>query len=61
MAKKRKAPLKPQSSLEEQAVARYNVNKGAMNAREFRDAITKVTGGIRGVPTQAEQWNRWSP
>jgi hypothetical protein len=61
MAKKRKAPLTPQSSLEEQAVARYNINKASMNAREFRDAITKVTGGIRGVPSDSQQWNRWSP
>ena len=59
MAKKKPNPLIPASSLEEQAVARYNDNKSKANPRDFRDAITKVTGGIRGVPTNATQWNRW--
>lgn len=59
MAKKKPKPLIPASSLEDQAVARFNDNKSKANPRDFRDAITKVTGGIRGVPTNATQWNRW--
>jgi hypothetical protein len=63
MPKPKKAPLKPQSTLESQAVARFNQNEAeyGRNPRAFRDAITKVTGGVRGVPTQSTQWNRWSP
>ena len=63
MPKKKKAPLKPQSTLESQAVARFNQNESeyGRNPRAFRDAITKVTGGVRGVPTQSTQWNIWSP
>lgn len=53
--------LTPKSDLESQAVARLNVNRSSMRPREFRDAITKVTGGVRGVPSQSTQWNRWSP
>lgn len=57
------ASLKPQSTLQSQAVARFNENEAiyGRNPRTFRDAITKVTGGIRGVPTNSTQWNRWSP
>jgi hypothetical protein len=62
MANKR-PPLKPQSDLQSQAVAKYNENAMAYgtNTRAFRDALTKVTGGIRGVPTNTTQWGRWSP
>lgn len=57
----KKNNLKPQSTLQSQAVARFNENEAKANPRAFRDAITKVTGGIRGVPTNSTQWNRWSP
>lgn len=57
----KKNNLIPKSSLQLQAVARFNENEAKANPREFRDAITKVTGGIRGIPTQSAQWNRWSP
>lgn len=50
---------KPQSTVQTQAVARFVANKSKANPRDFRDAITKVTGGIRGVPTNAMAWNRW--
>jgi len=58
MAKKRNN-LKPATDLESQAIERFNMNRYKADSRAFRDAITKVTGGIRGVPTQAMQWNRW--
>ena len=51
---------KPQSTMQTQAVARYVANKSAAKPRDFRDAITKVTGGIRGVPTEAISQNRWN-
>jgi len=59
MAKKKQVQLKPESTLQSQAVARLNVNESKANPREFRDALTKVTGGVRGVPTNATQWGRW--
>jgi hypothetical protein len=59
----KKNNLQPKSTLQSQAVARYNENAKAYgaNPRAFRDALTKVTGGVRGVPTNTTQWNRWSP
>ena len=57
MAKK-KPQIVPASDLSSQATQRFNLNEKTMGPRQFRDAITKVTGGIRGVPTQATQWNR---
>jgi hypothetical protein len=60
MAKKKKpSNLKPQSTLQSQAVARFNLNEKNTDPRQFRDAVTKVTGGVRGVPTNAMQWDRW--
>jgi hypothetical protein len=59
MPKKKTNNLQPNSSLEQQATARYLQNRAASRPRDFRDAITKVTGGIRGIPTQAAQWDRW--
>ena len=29
--------------------------------REFRDALTRANGALPGIPTQAIQWNRWTP
>lgn len=59
MPPKNKGIPQPQSTLQSQAVARFQVNARSASPRDFRDALTKVTGGIRGVPTQATQWNRW--
>jgi hypothetical protein len=56
---KKKRQITPASDLRSQAVARFNLNEKSMDPRQFRDAITKATGGIRGVPTNATQWNRW--
>jgi hypothetical protein len=58
MAKK-KRQITPASTLQSQAVDRFNSNEAKANPRDFRDALTKVTGGVRGVPTNATQWNRW--
>jgi len=55
----KKNNLQPKSDLQQQAVARYLENRAKANPRDFRDAITKVTGGVRGIPTNAVQWNRW--
>jgi len=55
---KKRVNLQPASTLELQATERFNMNEKTMGPRQFRDAITKVTGGVRGVPTQAVQWNR---
>lgn len=29
--------------------------------RDFRDALTRADGAIKGKDTEALQWNRWSP
>ena len=55
---KKRVNLQPASTLESQATKRFNMNEKTMGPRQFRDALTKVTGGVRGVPTQAVQWNR---
>jgi hypothetical protein len=56
---KKERQIKPASTLQSQAVARFNLNESKANPRDFRDALTKVTGGVRGIPTNAMQWNRW--
>jgi hypothetical protein len=62
MAKKKKRNnLMPNSTVESQAVARFEINRKQMDPRQFRDAVTKASGSVRGIPTNAEQWNRWSP
>lgn len=55
--------LRPKDNLQSDAMIRYNQNAMAYGAnnRDFRDALTKVTGGIRGIPTNTTQWGRWSP
>jgi hypothetical protein len=60
MAKK-KNNLRLARDLESQAIERFNMNQYKADPRAFRDAITKVTGGIRGIPTQTMQWNRIDP
>lgn len=30
-------------------------------SREFRDALTRATGALRGAATNAKQWDRWTP
>jgi hypothetical protein len=39
----------------------YNASAAKMSDRQFRDAVTKVTPAVRGVPTNAIQWGRWTP
>jgi hypothetical protein len=56
---KKKRQIAPASDLRSQALIRFNLNAKSMDHRQFRDAVTKVTGGVRGVPTNASQWNRW--
>ena len=51
----------PKSTLESQSIQRFQINARSASAREFRDAITKVTGGVRGVVTESAQWGRISP
>jgi hypothetical protein len=58
---KKKPQLVPASDMTSQATQRFNLNRESMNPRQFEDAARKVTGGIRGVPSQSLQWNRWAP
>ena len=32
-----------------------------MRDQEFRDALTRATGAIKGEETQAKQWDRYTP
>lgn len=32
-----------------------------MRDREFRDALTRAAGAVRAEPTNAVQWDRWTP
>lgn len=29
--------------------------------REFRDALTRASGAVKGEQTEAMQWDRWTP
>ena len=33
----------------------------AAKSRQFRDALTRASGAIKGSETQAMQWDRWTP
>lgn len=57
---KKRAPLQPVSTLESQAIERFRMNEASMDPRQFRDGLTKVTGGVRGIPTNSIQWDRWA-
>lgn len=59
--KKPKGIPQPYSTLESQSMQRFQANARSASPREFRDAVTKVTGGIRGVVTESTQWGRISP
>jgi len=56
-----KNQLTPASDLQSQARARLTVNRNMLPPTQFRDAITRAAGAIRGVPTQSTQWGRWTP
>lgn len=32
-----------------------------MRDREFRDAITRAAGAVKGMETEAKQWDRYTP
>jgi hypothetical protein len=32
-----------------------------MRDREFRDALTRASGAVKGKETQAKQWDRYTP
>ena len=51
--------LLPVEDLQSQAHARLNVNSKAMSPVQFRDALTRASGAIRGIPTEQMNWNRW--
>ena len=59
--KKPKGIPQPYSTLESQSMQRFQINARSASNRDFREAITKVTGGVRGVVTDSTQWGRWSP
>jgi hypothetical protein len=61
VTKKSKGIPQPYSTLESQSMQRFQINARSASTREFRDAITKVTGGVRGVVTESAQWGRISP
>jgi hypothetical protein len=61
VTKKSKGIPEPYSTLESQSMQRFQINARSASPREFRDAITKVTGGVRGVVTESAQWGRISP
>lgn len=56
-----KRQLFPVENYETQAHDRLLINRKNMVAHQFRDALTRAVGAIRGVPTETTQWNRWSP
>lgn len=60
-AKKTKGIPQPYSTLESQSMQRFQINARSASPRDFRDAVTKVTGGVRGVVTESTQWGRISP
>lgn len=60
--KKRKNLKPPKSStVAQQSVERYMMNRMSMSPRDFRDAITRANGAIPGIKTETTNWGRWSP
>lgn len=53
--------LKPSNDVNSDSRKKLLENKASMNPREYRDSLTKATKSIRGIPTNAMQWNRWTP
>ena len=51
----------PKSTLQSLATARFNANERTMSPRDFRDALTKAKGSVRGIPTEVTQWSNWTP
>jgi hypothetical protein len=56
-----KRQLVPATDLQLQARTRLTVNRNVLPPTQFRDALTRSAGAIRGIPTETTQWNRWSP
>jgi hypothetical protein len=56
-----KRQLYPVEDYQSQARDRLLINRKEMVASQFRDALTRAVGAIRGLPTETTQWNRWTP
>ena len=56
---KKERNIEPREDYESQSLAQLNIQKKRMNGREFRDALTRASGAVVGVKTNATQWNRW--
>jgi hypothetical protein len=57
---KNKRNFAPKEDTASESLTAMNINRARMSDREFRDAITRASGAVTGVKTQAAQWNRWS-
>ena len=61
MPKKPRKQTLPVEDLYTQATKRMIMNRSSMEPQQFRDALTRAVGAVRGIPTQTTQWNNWTP
>jgi len=54
---KKRSPIK--SEITTSVASRIGAATG--KSRKGRDKVTRVTSPIKGAPTNAKQWNRWTP
>jgi len=59
MAKKIARQMTPASTVQSDNMQRLNQYRAKASPRDFEDGLRKVTGGLRGIPTNAIQQNRW--
>jgi hypothetical protein len=55
--KKKADPIKAETK----ASIAASIAARASKSRQGRDGLTRVMSPIKGVDTNARQWNRWSP
>lgn len=55
--------LTPKDNIKKQAAQQLNAQQKKMTPRQFRDAQTRASGAVIGIPTDAKQWKRhsWTP
>lgn len=61
MKKRKNLNIPKSSTVAQQSMERYMMNRSSMSARDFRDAITRANGAVPGIKTETTNWGRWSP
>jgi len=54
---KKRSPIKSETK----ASITSRLTEKSSKTRKNRDRLTRVTSPIKGIMTNAKQWNRWTP